>query len=132
MKELLVIVVFITVLQFATGYLHIKYYQSVVRKMGRKYTEGYLGVGMNKRKFKSGQVCVIVADKQGEISECRILTGLTVFSLFRKEKSYIGENIYQMNWNGKEKYREVAENAIRMIKKEMQNRNKNNEEAELA
>ncbi|MBD1383407.1 transcriptional regulator GutM [Metabacillus arenae] len=131
MKELLIIVVFITFLQFATGYLHIKYYQSVVRKMGRKYTEGYLGVGMNQRKFKSGQVCIIVADSQGKISECRILSGLTVFSFFRKDTSYIGKNIYQLDWNGKEKYREVAENAIQMIKKEMKKRNTNREKTGL-
>jgi glucitol operon activator protein len=128
MKEIVIIVVFMMLLQFATGIWHIKYYQSVVRKMGRKYEEGYLGVGMNQRKLKSGQVCIIVADRNGDISECRILSGLTVFSLFRKDTKYIGENIYQIDWNGKEKYRDVVENAIQMIKKEMQ-KGKTNSEA---
>lgn len=120
MKELLMIVVVIMVLQFLTSIFHIKYYQSVVRKMGRNYSKGYLGVGMNQSKFKLGQVCIVVADLEGKIQECRILTGMTVFSPFRKDASFVGEDIYQINWSGKEKYREVVEMAIQMIKKEME------------
>ncbi|KAB2329289.1 transcriptional regulator GutM [Bacillus mesophilum] len=120
MKELLIIVVFIAVMQFITSMIHIKYYQSTVRKLGKEYSEGYLGVGMNQRKFKGGQVCIIVANKDGEISEFRILSGLTIFSMFKKDQHFVGESIHQINWSGKEKYQEVATNAIKMIKKEMQ------------
>lgn len=77
-----------------------------------KRSEGYLGVGMNQRKFKLGQVCIIVTDVHGKITECRMLSGLTVFSMFRKEQSLEGKHISRIDWNGKEKYKEVAENAI--------------------
>jgi glucitol operon activator protein len=123
-KELLIIIVFFMILQFLTGVLHVKYYQSVLRKMSKR-SEGYLGVGMNQQKFKLGQVCIMVTDVHGEITECRILSGLTVFSRFRKDPSYEGKNIFRMDWNGKEKYKEVTENAIRMIKNEMEKRNTN-------
>jgi glucitol operon activator protein len=123
-KELLIIIVFFMILQFLTGVLHIKYYQSVLRKMSKR-SEGYLGVGMNQQKFKLGQICIMVTDVQGEITECRILSGLTVFSRFRKDSSYEGKNIFHMDWNGKEKYKEVTENAIQMIKNEMEKRNTN-------
>jgi hypothetical protein len=51
--------------------------------------------------------------------------------MFRKQTSFIGENIHQMNWSGKEKYREVAENAIQMIKKEIYKRKTNIEVTRL-
>ncbi|WP_342047936.1 transcriptional regulator GutM [Bacillus sp. OTU530] len=124
MKELLVIIVTLMILQFLTGILHIKYYQSVLRKMSKK-SEGYLGVGMNRQKFKLNQICIMVTDVHGEITECRILSGFTIFSRFRKAPGYEGKNIFHMEWNGKEKYKEVMENAIQMIKNEMEKRNTN-------
>jgi glucitol operon activator protein len=127
-KELLIIIGIVMVLQFVTGFLHIKYYQSVVRKMSKR-SEGYLGVGMNQRKFKLGQVCIIVTDVHGKITECRMLSGLTVFSMFRKEPSLEGKHISRIDWNGKEKYKEVAENAIQMIKSEMNKRESSRLEA---
>lgn len=121
MKGLLIVIGIMMVLQFVTSVLHIKYYQRVLRKMSKR-SEGYLGVGMNQRKFKFGQVCILVTDFHGEIIECRILSGLTVFSRFKKDPAYVGKNIFDMDWNEKEKYREVVENAIQMIKNEMNKR----------
>jgi len=124
MKELLIIIVFLMSLQFFTGVLHIKYYQRVLRKMSKK-SEGFLGVGMNQQKFKLGQVCIMVTDVHGIITECRILSGLTVFSRFRKDSSYKGKSIYHIEWNEKEKHKEVVEQAIQMIKSEMEKREMN-------
>ena len=67
----------------------------------------------------------MVTDVHGEITECRILSGFTIFSRFRKAPGYEGKNIFHMEWNGKEKYKEVMENAIQMIKNEMEKRNTN-------
>ena len=121
MKELLIIIVFLMSLQFITGFLHIKYYQSVLRKMSKR-SEGFLGVGMNQQKFKLGQVCIMVTNVHGIITECRILSGLTVFSRFRKDSGYTGKNIFHMEWTGKEKHKEVVDYAIQMIKSEMEKR----------
>ena len=118
MKGLLIVIGVVMVLQFLTSVLHIKYYQHVLRKMSRRQ-EGYLGVGMNQRKFKLGQVCIIVTDLDGKIVECRILTGMTVFARFKKDPTYEGKNIFHMDWSGKEKYKEVVESAVQMVKKEM-------------
>ncbi|WP_394237712.1 transcriptional regulator GutM [Niallia oryzisoli] len=119
MQQLLIVVGIIMILQFFTGIFHIKYYQRVLRKMSKR-SEGFLGVGMNQRKFKLGQVCIIVTDPKGVIEECRLLSGMTIFSRFRKEKRFEGQSIFQMDWIGMEKWREVAENAIGMIQKEME------------
>jgi len=119
MQQLLIVVGIIMILQFFTGIFHIKYYQRVLRKMSKR-SEGFLGVGMNQRKFKLGQVCIIVTDPKGVIEECRLLSGMTIFSRFRKEKRFEGQSIFQMDWTGMEKWREVAENAIGMIQKEME------------
>lgn len=121
MKGLLIVIGVVMVLQFVTGVLHIKYYQHVLKKMSRR-SEGYLGVGMNQRKFKLGQVCIIVTDVDGKITECRLLTGMTIFARFKKAPTYEGENIFHMDWSGKDKYKEVVESAIQMIKKEMKKR----------
>jgi len=119
MQQLLIVVGIIMILQFFTGIFHIKYYQRVLRKMSKR-SEGFLGVGMNQRKFKLGQVCIIVTNPKGVIEECRLLSGMTIFSRFRKEKRFEGQSIFQMDWTGMEKWREVAENAIGMIQKEME------------
>lgn len=128
MLQLLLVVGIIMVLQFFTGIFHIKYYQHTLRKMSKR-AEGFLGVGMNQRKFKLGQVCIMVTDVNGNIEEFRLLSGLTIFSRFRKDKFFEGQNIFHMDWTGREKYREVAENAIEMIKKEMKKKQEAKEEA---
>lgn len=49
--------------------------------------------GMNRRKFSSGAMAMIVVNKDYVIEDCYILKGISVFSKFKKYEKYIGHHV---------------------------------------
>lgn len=117
------VLVIVLVLQGFTGILHVKYYQKKVKKIAEQYSNGYLGVGMTKKMFRVGKVAIVVANKEGIIQECNILSGLTVLSRFAKYKEYVGEDIKLIEWE-KKKHKSAVQDAVKRIEEQMNRKTK--------
>lgn len=114
-----IILIVSIILQALTNIWHVKYYKKMVKQTAERFRNGYLGVGITKRMFRPGKVAILVADNNGYICECNVLAGLVVLSRFHKYKEYVGENIYEINWE-KKKHKLVVQDAVKQIKIQME------------
>lgn len=118
--NLIIFILFLWMLQLITTAIHWKHYQKTIKKMSSK-SNGFLGVGMSKKKFLPRKIIVITTDNDGVINDCKVLSGLTVFSMFKKYDDFIGQQIHQIEFTKKSKeYTEAIEVAIQNIKREME------------
>ncbi|PTL37512.1 transcriptional regulator GutM [Alkalicoccus saliphilus] len=79
----------IWVLQFYMAHYQMKNYYQTLRKMSRK-EEGFLGVGIHKRKFGKGVVAILVTNNEGVIVDAQRMSGVTVFSRFENFDDVVG------------------------------------------
>lgn len=92
------ILLFITawITQIFFTYRQNKHYGQTVREMSSRYDSGYLGVGVVKKRLGIGSVVILVADVKGEVVNAEELTGVTVFSRFKKTSELVGRTIEQL------------------------------------
>ena len=95
-----------------------KHYHQTIREMS-KHSSGYLGVGVEKKKLGIGSALIIVTDLEGIVIDCRIMSGVTVFSEFKNCKRFIGLNIFNLNITDYEsKYQSVLGMAVAKIQEQ--------------
>ncbi|WP_461673324.1 transcriptional regulator GutM [Priestia megaterium] len=82
--------------QFLMTKKQLKHYHQTIQEMSNR-TSGYLGVGVDKKRFGIGTVLIIVTDVEGTIVDCRIMSGVTVFAKFKKCKRF--KNLYILDIN---------------------------------
>ncbi|GAA4712188.1 transcriptional regulator GutM [Brevibacillus fulvus] len=99
----MLIVLFIAcwLLQILLSVLQMKHYQKTVARLSNR-PSGYLGVGVEKKRLGIGTVMVIVTDTDGTIVDCEVMSGVTVFSRFRKCKRFIGADLFQLTLTSEE------------------------------
>lgn len=88
-------------------YQHRDYNKMMNQIKGR--TDGYLGVGVAKAKFKLGRgvISLLVTDVHGTILDYREMSGYTVFARFKQKDSLIGQNVQDIanSLKGKQRIR---------------------------
>ncbi|WP_455920396.1 transcriptional regulator GutM [Priestia megaterium] len=94
--------VFITIfivlwlLQFLMTKKQLKHYHQTVKEMSNQ-SSGYLGIGVDKKRFGIGTVLIMVTDVKGTVIDCRIMSGVTVFAKFKKCKRFNKLDILDVN-----------------------------------
>ncbi|MDQ1004434.1 glucitol operon activator protein [Neobacillus niacini] len=104
-------------IQLLMTMIQVKHYRQTIRDMSKRGS-GYLGVGVQKRKFGLGTVLIIVTNLEGIIIDCRIMSGVTVFSRFRNCKRFTNCDIFHI-LDQDIKYQAPLEMAIEKIKQQM-------------
>ena len=118
--RLIVFILFLMILQIITTTFHWKHYQKTLKEMSQK-SNGFLGVGMSKKKFLPRKIIIITTNRDGVINACKSLAGMTVFSMFKKQPDFIGQHIHQIAYTKKtENYKAAINIAIERINDEMQ------------
>ncbi|UFJ42357.1 transcriptional regulator GutM [Brevibacillus humidisoli] len=69
-----------------------KHYQQHFYEM-QQQANGYMGVGVSKRRFGRGAVVMITTDQDGIVTRCKQMSGLTVFARFRERRELVGKPI---------------------------------------
>lgn len=79
-------------LQIILSSFQLKHYNKTIKAMSQGRS-GYLGVGVDKRRYGIGSVIIIVCDKDGIVTASKILEGVTVFQRFKDNKAILNEHI---------------------------------------
>lgn len=106
-------------LQFLMTKKQLKHYHQTVKEMSN-HSSGYLGIGVDKKRFGTGTVLIMVTDVKGAVVDCRIMSGVTVFAKFKKCKRFNKLNILDVNvWDCENKYQLSLKMAIEKIHLQM-------------
>lgn len=96
-----------------------KHYHQTVREMSNRFS-GYLGVGVDRKRLGVGTILILVTDVEGTITDCRKMSGVTVFSKFKNCKRFKGLNILDLHLSSDEsKYQVALRIAIEKILQQM-------------
>ncbi|EOH91179.1 transcriptional regulator GutM [Enterococcus pallens] len=121
--RLVFIIIALLLLNLATSMSHASYYRKTLRSMMERNEEGFLGVGMANSKLKARMITLMLADKNGVITECQVMSGLTVFAKFRTCHELTGCSIQNLSAEIQtSKYKASIEEAIKLIQIEMDNK----------
>lgn len=101
------------VLQVVFTQLQSRHYYQELREMQRQ-PNGYLGVGVNKRRFGVGAVIILVTDMQGTVTKCKRMSGISVFSRFRPYEDPIGREIDSLYEQASQHSKHPVQTALRM------------------
>lgn len=96
----------------------VRHYRQTVQLMSNQES-GYLGVGVEKKRFGKGTVMIIVSDVTGTVIDCQVMSGVTVFSKFEECKRFIGKSIHQQITDVEEDLIKVYAMAIRKIEEQI-------------
>ena len=119
--NLIILLVGCWLLQLFFSYVQHKDYQRVINENKRRQS-GYLGVGIAKTKFNLGRgtILILVTDQQRTILDFQEMSGITVFSRFKRRDQYIGKDaallLTEMNNTQRLK---ACEHALELINEEM-------------
>ncbi|PES95308.1 hypothetical protein CN510_16220, partial [Priestia megaterium] len=72
----IVIFIVLWLLQFLMTKKQLKHYYQTVKEMSN-HSSGYLGIGVDKKRFGTGTVLIMVTDVKGTVIDCRIMSGVT-------------------------------------------------------
>lgn len=106
-------------LQILLSYLQLKHYNKTIREMSQGKSSGYLGVGVDKRKFGVGSVIIIVCDNEGVVIESKYLKGVTVFQRFKENKDIIHQHIDELLDESHIQFNLATEMAVKNIYSQM-------------
>ncbi|GIO09927.1 hypothetical protein J31TS6_59550 [Brevibacillus reuszeri] len=101
------------ILQVVFTQLQSRHYYRELREMQRQ-PSGYLGVGVNKRRFGVGAVIILVTDVQGNVTNCKRMSGISVFSRFRPYNDPIGKPIDSLYESASQHQKHPVQMALRM------------------
>jgi DNA-binding transcriptional regulator of glucitol operon len=76
--------------------LQIRHYRKNLNQIVGRYKgkEGYyLYSGINRRRFRPGAIAMIVVNRDYVIEDCYVLSGISVFSKFKKYDKYNGQHV---------------------------------------
>ncbi|BAB04489.1 transcriptional regulator GutM [Halalkalibacterium halodurans] len=79
-------------MQFFMSRIQMKNYQQTLKRMSDR-SSGFLGVGVHKQKLGIGAIAIVVTDKDGEIVDCEMMSGVTVFSRFKPLTDFVGMSL---------------------------------------
>lgn len=96
----------------------VSHYRQTVQLMSNQES-GYLGVGVEKKRFGKGTVMIVVSDVTGQVIDCKVMSGVTVFSKFEEYKHFIGKSIHQRVTDVEEDIAKVYVIAIRKIEEQI-------------
>ncbi len=106
-------------LQLFMTRMQMKHYHQTVQEMSNRIS-GYLGVGVDRKRLGVGTILILVTDVEGTITDCRIMSGVTVFSKFKNCKRFKGLNILDLHLSShKSKYQVSLRTAIEKIRHQM-------------
>lgn len=109
------------VLQIGLSYFQQRSYHRVLNQM-KERSDGYLGVGVARAKFKlgAGVISVLVTDINGFILDYREMSGVSVFARFKQKQQLIGKSVSAVQNDLKGKQRTNAfQQAASLIKQEI-------------
>lgn len=66
-------------------------YRKTIRSLKDR---GIIGVGMQKGRFRSGKIVILVSNELGEIIAGKEMQGITIFARFKDIRSVEGKNIF--------------------------------------
>lgn len=91
---LIILLVLCWGIQIGMSYFQHKNYHHMLNQIKHR-SDGYLGVGVAKAKFKMGKgvISLLVADEHGTILDYREMSGYTVFARFKQKERLIGKNV---------------------------------------
>ena len=95
-----------------------KHIRSTLAKVQSSYSSGYLGTGVTRSKlnFGPGVLLIVVLDEYDAILDFQVLSGLTVFTRFKKLNQHINKKVDDICFNKREKKIQAAfEQAINQI-----------------
>lgn len=101
------------ILQIVLTQLQSRHYYQQLREMQRQ-PSGFLGVGVNKRRFGTGAVVILVTDTEGVVTQCRRMSGVSVFSRFQPWQELIGQSIDRLYERAMQAPKHPAQTAVRM------------------
>nr|WP_277603147.1 transcriptional regulator GutM [Brevibacillus sp. SYP-B805] len=101
------------VLQIMLTQLQIRHYHQQLREMQRQ-PNGFLGVGVNRRRIGVGAVVILVTDAKGIVTQCKRMAGISVFSRFRHHPEPIGEPIDTLYERVRQQPNHPTQTAIRL------------------
>lgn len=81
------------VLQITLTLLQSRHYYHQLRIMQQQQQSGFLGVGVRKRWLGVGAVVILVTDNKGIVTQCKRMSGISVFSRFHPYPDLIGRSI---------------------------------------
>ncbi|MER2106605.1 MAG: transcriptional regulator GutM [Solibacillus sp.] len=115
---LFLIFIFLWMMQVWLTTRQVKHYRQTVQVMSDREA-GYLGVGVEKKRFGKGTVMIVVSDELGTVIDCELMSGVTVFSKFKKCKRFIGKPLYQELTDVEEDIEKVYQLAVRKIEEQI-------------
>ncbi|GMA09326.1 hypothetical protein GCM10025886_24790 [Tetragenococcus halophilus subsp. flandriensis] len=118
--RLLLFILLLLLVNIWTSVIHTRYYRKTFNTMVDKYMTGFLGVGMTRSLFKNRSIILLMTNNYGIIKECQIMSGLTIFTKFRRYNLIEGQNINNLPQKIRSgKYKESLQQAIDQINYEM-------------
>jgi|GEM_PF-1957378 len=101
------------IMQIVLTQLQSRHYYQQLREM-QQQPSGYLGVGVNKRRFGTGAVVILVTDTEGMVTQCRRMAGVSVFSRFQPWQELTGQSIDRLYERALQATKHPTQTAVRM------------------
>lgn len=111
MKNIVVIACCVFALQSILSFIQIRYYQRYMHKITQQYSNSnnyYLYSSMERKRFGSSAIAVIVVDQNNIVRECHVLQGKSIFAKFKILPQFYEQSLSQI---------------IKQFEKEQQTRN---------
>lgn len=83
-------------LQIAGTWMQWKHYHGAIAAIRQRWSDGYVGVGRFRRKFRFGCVAVVVVTPDMRVRSLKLLNGISVFARFRDVPTGAGLNLQQL------------------------------------
>lgn len=80
-------------LQAGGTYFQMRHYRGVIRSVTGGRSDGYLGVGNAKSRFRKGVILILVADDEGLVQTALMMRGRTVFARFKEASELEGYTV---------------------------------------
>ncbi|MSS77738.1 hypothetical protein HV819_06290 [Anaerococcus sp. AGMB00486] len=117
MNKIIIALIIISILQTFARYKYLKYYNTKIKTLYKKYNSGYFGIGIDKRKFFNKTIFVLIIDKYENILEAQVLKGISIFSKFKELDSIKGCNLSDIKSKKEyEKYKIAIDSAYDQIR----------------
>lgn len=97
--NIVVIACVILALQSILSFMQIRYYHRCMYKITQQYSNSknyYLYSSMERKRFGSSAIVVIVVDQNYVIKECQILQGKSIFARFKALPQFYGQSLSQI------------------------------------
>lgn len=97
--DMILIACSILVAQSLLSFTQIRYYQKYLRQTAKQYagTNGYkLYSAMERKKFGSSAIALMIIDKDNSVQNCQIMQGKSIFAKFKALPQFQNQNLSQI------------------------------------